>query len=176
MEDLSKKNLEKINELKEKFNQNLKELEEKFNNKLQDSMTEMKSEFLSSKNQVIELIEIKEKVLKSIFNELKEEYLSEKSRINSDLEEIKNQLDVHKISKELFEKQFIDKVKNLVFFEVRNICRNKENEILMTLWINELKEVTKNLDKLKDTTITNLKIQIDEILTMIQAIKQRIIV
>lgn len=48
-------------------------------------------------------------------------------------------------------------------------------EILMNLWIDELKEIIDNLDKLKEINPKDLKLHINEISSTIESFKQKFI-
>ena len=62
----------------------------------------------------------------------------------------------------------------MIYSEVRISCNNKEEEILMNMWIDELKEIINDFDKLKEMNPKDLKIQIGEIAKVIALFKEKL--
>ena len=92
-----------------------------------------------------------------------EKFMMDKNRIKSELEEIKSQQDVLKISYTINEKQLLEKIQSMIYTEIRMVCQDKEKEILMNIWIDKLNEIVTDFEKLKKVNPKEFNIQINEI-------------
>jgi hypothetical protein len=89
---------------------------------------------------------------------------------------MKSQLDVIKISYTVNDKQLMERIQTMISTEIRNACSDKEREILMNLWIKELKEITSDFEKkLKKMPPKEFMVRLEEILEAISVFKQNII-
>jgi len=91
------------------------------------------------------------------------------------LESLKSEQDLIKISLDVLKKQIKDSAKEWINDEIKLACKNKEKEILMNLWIDELKQIIDNLDKLRELHPKELKLHINEILSTIESFKQKFV-
>jgi len=76
---------------------------------------------------------------------------------------------------DVLKKQIKENAKEWITDEIKLVCKNKEKEILMNLWIDELKEIIGNLDRLKDMHPKELKLHINEISSTINSFKQKFV-
>ena len=94
--------------------------------------------------------------------------------ILKELEHLKNQQDVLKISYTVNENKLLDKIDKIVFKKVHDKIDGRENEILMKLWIDEFKEIMSNFEKLKEMHPNEFKIRLNEISETIELFKSKI--
>ena len=104
-----------------------------------------------------------------------EQFTKDKRHINEELEILKGQQDVLKISYTVNEKQLLEKIGALIASEVRNACGDKEREILMNIWIKELKSIIADFEKLKKMHPQEFNITMNEIANTIEVFKQKIV-
>jgi len=103
-----------------------------------------------------------------------DQFLLEKNKIISDLEAVKTQFDVMKISFTVNENQLLEKLKTMIRAELKNVITGKEDEILMKLWIDELKQIILNFENLKKVHPKEFNLQIEEISNTIDIFKQKL--
>ena len=80
-----------------------------------------------------------------------------------------------KISYTVNDKQLMEKIEAMISGEVRNACGDKEREILMNIWIKELKDIIHNFEKLKKIHPREFNIKMNEIADTIEVFKQKIV-
>ncbi len=100
--------------------------------------------------------------------------MSEKSKTTTTLESLKAQYDVLKISYAVNEKSLLEKIKEIAQTEIIAAVKGKEIDVLMKLWIRELKDIITDFEKLKKMRPKELILQIDEITNIIDAFKQKL--
>ena len=103
-----------------------------------------------------------------------EQFTMDRNRIKSELEEIKSQQDVLKISYTIKEKQLSEKIQSMIYTEIRMVCQDKEKEILMNTWIDKLNEIVTDFEKLKKVNPKEFNIQINEISKTIELFKLKL--
>ncbi len=103
-----------------------------------------------------------------------DEFSKNKSKCASDIDEIKSQQDVLKISYTINEKKLLEKVKDIILDEIKNLLKDKEKEVLMDLWIKELKKIINDFNKLKKLQPKEFILQIDEISSTIDIFKGKL--
>ena len=140
---------------------------------LNESIEIIRSQIASNSEQIQIQLKTQEEIIMDIIQKFNDQFLNNKTRFESDIEELKNNQDVFKINIDTLEKRVLENAKTMIYSEVRMACKNKEKEILMNLWIDELKEIISNLDKLKEIHPKDLKLQIDEISSTIESFKQK---
>jgi hypothetical protein len=91
------------------------------------------------------------------------------------LEDLKSEQDLVKITVDVIKKQIHDEAKEWVDEEIKLACKNKEREILMNLWIDEMKDIVDDIDNLKKLHPKELKLHINEISTTIESFKKKFI-
>jgi len=153
---------DQINLLEQKFQKQVNDLAEKLNDvstnleNIQDQIQNQKDDSIGLNNEINELI------------------TKTTSKIESELEDVKGQQDVLKVSFDVLEKNILEEAKSMIYSEVRMACKDKEDEILMNMWIEELKEIINDFDKLKEMNPKDLKIQIGEISKVIALFKEKL--
>jgi len=131
-------------------------------------------EDFSSKLKIFtEEVETKEEVLRDMLKKFEADNTEFKNNLKPVLETLKSQQDLVKITLDVQKKQIHDSAKEWINDEIKLACKNKERDILMNIWIDEMKEIIDNLDKLKDIHPKELKLHINEISTTIASFKQK---
>ena len=75
----------------------------------------------------------------------------------------------------MLKKQLFESAKEWIDDEIKLACKNKEREILMNIWVEELKDIIGNLDKLKETNPKELKLHLNEISSTIESFREKFI-
>jgi hypothetical protein len=122
-----------------------------------------------------EEFDTKEEILRDMLKKFEEDSIEFKNNLKPELEDLKSQQDLVKITVDVLKKQIFESAKEWINDEIKLACKNKEREILMNLWIDELKEIIGDLDKLKQTSPKELKIHLNEISTTIDSFRQRFV-
>ena len=182
---------EKINKVDDKLNKNvnllnktlkdqtssiskaLGDLSDNFKNKsksLTEEISSIRTQIEANQKQIKELIKAQETVLTNKINELNEDIALERKEID----EIRATQDVLKQSIAVNEEQMIEKIEAMIHKYVRMILEDKEREILMKFWIDELKEIVKDFEKLKNKHPKEFSIDLDKIIETIEVFKQKI--
>ena len=178
IEDLSKtfnrKLEEQVKMLDQKLDEHINNIETKFKTSYENIET-IKNHIASNTEQIRIQLKTQEEIIMDMIHKFNEQMLSDKTSIDLDIEELKNNQDVFKINLDTLEKHILETVETMIYSEVRMACRNKEKKILMNLWIDELKDIISNLDKLKEMHPKELKLQIDEISSTIESFKQKLV-
>ena len=110
-----------------------------------------------------------------MINKFNEELLNHKISMKEDIEKIKTQQDVLKISYTINEKKLMDKIKSSISEVINKRIEGKESEILMKIWMNELKEIINNFEKLKKLKPKEFSVRLNEISETIEVFKQRML-
>ena len=121
-----------------------------------------------------ETIKTQEEIIMDMIKKFNEEFYQHKTTILKELEHLKNQQDVLKISYTVNENKLLDKIDKIVFKKVHDKIDGRENEILMKLWIDEFKEIMSNFEKLKEMHPNEFKIRLNEISETIELFKSKI--
>ncbi|MFW9878611.1 MAG: hypothetical protein ACFFG0_36485, partial [Candidatus Thorarchaeota archaeon] len=170
--------IEELESISGRFDKNLIEQINHIENKIKiivDSIKAVNEDFSLKFQRLKEEFDTKEEVLRDMFKKFEEETIEFKNNLKPELEDLKSQQDLVKITIDVLKKQIFESAKEWINDEIKFACKNKEREILMNLWIGELKEVIGDLDKLKETTPKELKIRINEISTTIESFRQKIV-
>lgn len=163
---------ERFKSFEEKFNERVGVIEQKIN-AIIEKMKEM-SEDLSDKMQNIkEEFETKDLVLRDIEQKHNEENLNFQNQLKPVLENLKSQQDLAKITMDVMKKQIYESAKGWITAEMNKATKNKEREILMNVWIDEIREIISDVDKLKNMNPKELKLQLNEISSTIESFKQK---
>lgn len=166
IEEITPKNFQKL------LNQNNK-LENEIN-LLKEEISKIKNEILSSQERIEQTIKTQEEIIMDMIKKFNDELLKNKSQMNEEIERIKTQQDVLRISYTINEKKLMDKIDTSIVKIVNKQIDGKESEVLMKIWINELKEIIENFDKLKKLKPKEFSIQLNEISDVIEIFKQKI--
>ena len=142
---------------------------------LVDTIKALNNDF-SSKLQIMrDEFNTKENVLREMFKKFALETEEYQNNLKPTLESIKSQQDLVKITVDVQKKQIRESAKEWITNEMKLALKNKEREILLNIWIDELKEIFMNFDKLKETNPKDLKIHIKEISTTIESFRQKFV-
>jgi predicted RNase H-like nuclease (RuvC/YqgF family) len=142
---------------------------------VKQEMTSIKSDIFSSQERLEQTIRTQEDIIMSMINKFNEELLQHKSSMKEDIEILKTQQDVLKISYTINEKKFMDKVNSSISTIIKKQVEGKENEILMKIWISEFKEIIRDFEKLKKLKPKEFSLRLNEISDTIDIFKQKII-
>jgi hypothetical protein len=110
-----------------------------------------------------------------MINKFNEELLKHKTSMNEDMEKLKTQQDVLRISYTINEKKLMDKINSSITEVINKRIEGKESEILMKIWINELKEIIINFEKLKKVKPKEFSVRLNEISDTIEIFKQKLL-
>ena len=110
-----------------------------------------------------------------MIKKIDEENIEFKNNLDPVLENLKSEQDLVKIAVDVLKKQIKESAKEWIDDEIKLACKSKEKEILMNVWIDELKEIIGDIDKLKEIHPKELKLHINEISSTIESIKQKFI-
>ncbi len=125
------------------------------------------------KERIEETIKTQEEIIMSMINKFNEEFYKHKTNVLEELEYVKNQQDVLKISYTVNENKLLDKIEKIVTKKVHDKIDGRENEILMKLWIDEFKEIIANFEKLKKMLPKEFKLKLNEISDTIEMFKSK---
>ena len=168
--DLVKSNNKAIQNLMEQVS-NL-EGEMKF---VKQEMTSLRGDLLSSQERIEQTIRTQEEIIMDMINKFNEELLQHKSSMKEDIEILKTQQDVLKISYTINEKKFMDKVNSSISRIINRQVEGKENEILMKIWMSEFKEIIRDFETLKKLRPKEFSVRLNEISDIIDIFKQKIL-
>lgn len=182
---LDEKLTDQVSTLEKKLNDQIASLENKLNiqiasienrsTSLTEAIKELSNE-MSNRNQLIkEEVDTQEEITRDMMLKFDEDYVKDKQKINADIEQLKQEQDVLKISYTVNDKQLIEKIEAMIFSEVRNACGDKENEILMKIWISELKDILSDFEKFKKMHAKEFMVKIEEISNTIDVFKQKLV-
>jgi len=170
---------EKLNNLNNKYielENRHKQLIDSIENRIRaigDNLKAVSDDLSIKIQQFKEGFETKEEVLRDMFKKFESENIEFHESLKPILENLKSQQDLVKISMDVLKKQIYESAKEWISEEIKLACKNKEKEILMNLWIDEMKDIINNLDKLKETNPKDFKIHINEIYATIESFKQK---
>jgi len=142
--------------------------------KLTEQVSNLEGDIFSSQERLEQTIRTQEDIIMSMINKFNEELLQHKSSMNEDIEILKTQQDVLKISYTINEKKFMDKVNSSISRIINKQVEGKENEILMKIWISEFKEIIRDFEKLKKLKPKEFSVRLNEISDTIDIFKQKI--
>jgi len=143
-------------------------------NFVKQEMTSIKNDIFSSQERNEQTIRTQEEIIMDMINKFNEELLQHKSAMKEDIENLKTQQDVLKISYTINEKTFMDKINSSISTIINKQVEGKENEILMKIWINEFKEIISDFEKLKKLKPKEFSVRLNEISDTIDIFKQKI--
>jgi len=170
---LEKKTNEYVSKLEKSFDSKLKIIENEVKS-IRQSLNDLQNKVASNQEHSMKQIETQEEIIMSMIHKFDDQFMQDKSKIEADLERVKADQDVLKISFTVNEKQLLEKIKAMIYTEIRNACREKEYEILMNTWISELNEIISDFEKLKKLHPQEFNIKMNEIARTIELFKQKI--
>ena len=154
----------------EEFRLELKQLNQKIN-KIKEEVTKNQNQMLQ---RIEETIKTQEEIIMDMIKKFNEEFYQHKTNVLAELEHLKNQQDVLKISYTVNENKLLDKIEKIVIKNVQKKIDGRENEILMKIWIDEFKDILTSFEKLKKMKPDDFKIRLKEISETIDLFKSRI--
>lgn len=110
-----------------------------------------------------------------MINRFNDELLTHKSTMKEDMEKLKTQQDVLRISYTINEKKLMNKIDSSITKAITKHLDGKESEILMKIWINEFKEIFENFEKLKKLKPKEFSVRLNEISDTLEVYKQKIL-
>lgn len=155
-------------------NKTLKTELDTINKKLTEEMGALKKAIELNQIQIQDQIKNQEEIITSMIKKFDEKFLRDKSKLNADIEELKNQQDVLKISFTFNEKQLLQKMQATINEDIKKAVKGKEKEVLMKFWIQDLKEIINDFEKLKKLHPKEFTLQLNEIANTIQVFKQKL--
>lgn len=154
----------------EEFRLELKQLNQKIN-KIKEEVTKNQNQMLQ---RIEETIKTQEEIIMDMIKKFNEEFYQHKTNVLAELEHLKNQQDVLKISYTVNENKLLDKIEKIVIKNIHKKIDGRENEILMKIWIDEFKDILTSFEKLKKMKPDDFKIRLKEISETIDLFKSRI--
>ncbi len=144
------------------------------NKKLSDEMTAIKKSIEINQKQIAEKMKNQEEIVTSMIKKFDENFQKDKTKLGADIEELKNQQDVLKISFTFNEKQLLQKMKATINDDIKKAVKGKEKEVLMKFWIQDLKTIVNDFEKMKKMHPKAFTLQLNEIANTIQVFKQKL--
>jgi len=141
---------------------------------LKKEIIELKKQSTINKQQIENQIKTQEEIIIDMIKKFNEKFLSDKTRIDTDIEQLKNEQDVLKISFTVNEKKLLEKIKGEVTQDIREAVKDKEYEVLMKYWIQELKTILEDFEQLKKLHPKEFNLQLNQIAETIQVFKQKL--
>jgi len=134
----------------------------------------IKKDISFNQERMEQTIKTQEEIIMDMINKFNEQLLIHKSQIQKDVETLKTQQDVLKISYTVNEKKLMDKINTSITKSLRKLIQGKESELLMKIWVDEFKEIIENFENLKKLKPKEFSIRLTEIADTIEIFKQKI--
>ncbi|TXT59900.1 MAG: hypothetical protein BAJALOKI3v1_1000011 [Promethearchaeota archaeon] len=163
----------KVKDLKKLINLN-NEKHKEITDSIKQQITALDKKIDRTNEQIEAQIKTQEEIIMDMIHKFNEEFLKNKSALMAKIDDIKSQQDVLKISYSINEKKLLDKVKGLIHEEMKKCVQDNEKEILMDIWIRELKNIINDIEQLKKMDPKEFALQIDEISATIDLFKQKL--
>ncbi len=167
--DSVKKNSETIQNLTEQINKLEISLES-----AEKEISTIKRNTSLNQERMEQTIKTQEEIIMDMISKFNEQLLIHKSKMQEDVETLKTQQDVLRISYTVNEKKLMDKINASITKALRKLIQGKENELLMKIWVDELKEIIENFENLKKLKPKEFSIKLIEISDTIEIFKQKI--
>ena len=160
----------KINDMQNDLTQRNNDLE----NRLIQEVKDIKKMISNTEEKIEETIKVQEDIIMGMMQKFNEEYYKHKTIVLKELEALKNEQDILKISYTINENKLLEQIKSVVQTEFNNKIKGQEAELLMKLWIDDLKEIISNFENLKKANPKEFSVQLREISDTINVFKQKI--
>jgi hypothetical protein len=160
----------KINDIQKDLTQKSIDLEGQIIQEIKD----IKKMISNTEEKIEETIKVQEDIIMGMMQKFNEEFYNYKTMVLKELEALKNDQDVLKISYTINENKLLGQIKSVVQTEFNNKIKGQEAELLMKLWIEDLKEITNNFENLKKANPKEFSVQLREISDTINIFKQKI--
>jgi hypothetical protein len=135
----------------------------------------IKNDILYSQERIEQTIKTQEEIIMDMINKFNDELLKHKTTMLKDMQQLKTQQDVLKISYTINEKKLTEKIDSSILEAINRRIEGKESEILMKLWINEFKDIISNFEKLKKLKPKEFSLRLNEISDTIEVFKQKLL-
>jgi len=168
-------------EMKKKFETDVKNINDKLEyraKKNEDEITretvEIKKMLQTTQERIEETIKVQEDIIMDMIKKFNEEFYKHKSNVLGDIEIIKNQQDILKISYTVNEAKLLEMIKAVIHNEITNKIKGQESETLMKIWIEEFKSIIKKFEKVKELPPQDFNARLDELSNLVSSFKQKI--
>ena len=121
----------KISDIQKNITQRIIDLESQI---IQENK-EIKKTINTTEEKIEETIKVQEDIIMGMMEKFNEEYYKHKTIVLKEIEALKNEQDVLKISYTINENKLLEQIKNVVKIEFNNKIKGQEAELLMKLWI-----------------------------------------
>ena len=149
----------KINDIQKDIAQRINGLESKLSQENKD----IKKMVYNTEEKIEETIKVQEDIIMGMMQKFNEEFYKHKSMVLKDLEALKNEQDILKISYTINENKLLEQIKSIVQIEFNNKIKGQEAELLMKLWLDDLKEIIKNFENLKKVNPKEFSVQLRDL-------------
>jgi DNA repair ATPase RecN len=139
-----------------------------------EEISAMKKDFSFNQERMEQTIKTQEEIIMDMINKFNDQLLIHKSQMQKDIETLKTQQDVLRISYTLNEKKLMDKINTSITKTLRKLIQGKESELLMKVWVDEFREIIENFENLKKLKPKEFSIRLTEISDTIEIFKQKI--
>jgi len=174
---LSEENIE----LKKTVEIEVKNLNEKLEyraKKNEDEITretlEIKKMLHTTQERIEETIKVQEEIIMDMIKKFNDELYKHKSNVLGDIESLKNQQDILKITYTINEAKLLETIKTVITKELSNKIKGQQSEALMRIWIEEFKEIIKKFEKVKDLPPQEFNARLDELSSILNSFKLKI--
>ncbi|MBD3194727.1 MAG: hypothetical protein GF317_06715 [Candidatus Lokiarchaeota archaeon] len=168
----------------EKLEKGIKTLEKDFkahkvefedtSSQLNSQIEDLKQKLVINHNQIQEHVKNQEEIIMDMIKKFNNELLNYKTNYTSGIEEIKSEVDVLKISYTINENKLLEKVEDVILEKIKETVKGKEKEVLMEIWIEELKTIINNFERLKVMKPKEFALKLNEISNTIKLFKQEL--
>ena len=172
---------EENEEMKKKFEIEVKNIHEKLEyraKKNEDEITretiEIKKMLRTTQERIEETINVQEEIIMDMIKKFNDEFYKHKSDVLQDLESIKNQQDILRISYTVNEAKLLEMIKTAITKELSNKIKGQQSEVLMRIWMEEFKDIIKKFEKIKDLPPQDFNARLDELSSIVNSFKQKI--
>lgn len=141
---------------------------------LDNDLQNLKQQIQNNRQQVDKHIKNQEEIIMDMINKFNEQFLTYKNKFLSDIDDLKTQQDILKISYSVNEKRLLEKINQHIRDELKEVVKSKEKEVLMSIWIEELGDIMNNFENFKKIHPREFKTQLKEISDTIKHFKQQI--
>ena len=139
-----------------------------------EDISAIKKDISLNQERMEQTIKTQEEIIMDMINKFNEQLLIHKSQMKEDVETLKTQQDVLKISYTVNEKKLMDKINTSITKSLRKLIQGKESELLMKIWVEEFREIIENFENLKKLKPKEFSIRLTEISDTIEIFKQKI--
>jgi len=169
-----KNNQEKLEGAVNSLDEKQISIEQQFKKQLDTQFEFLKEKIGNIEKKLQEALKTKFEVQSTILKELKGQYSELKTKMINDLEALKKEHDTLKVSFTVKEKTLEEKIKLLIEVGIAKAVRGKEQEVLMRLWIDELKTIANDFQKLKKAHPKEFFLQLNEIAKSIEMFRHKL--